>query len=299
MKLAKELFSMDLPAELQTRFKLNADANEDLQKKYPKHTLFSYQTRAMHLWNFLMDELGMNLPPPPIVIDRRKHPPRLHSSVGKPVNWMNGSFNFAVIHDKEPEEGATMMFPIDYEVRIFHENILLEIKTLFDDYLPDYLVAMIIDHVLLHEMFHYVTHMEYFLKIRRKKPENRAPAIKKYLKYVNIYRPTDIMAMEEANERRTLAYLKEFYINDAVELPDGVVPMMGGKYDHKLRKEYYDYRYVAGYMEFLMLSFCQQFNTTISGLSPVPDHEVQQKMDDLLYMIKSGQKKRLKYKIED
>ena len=52
-------------------------------------------------------------------------------------------------------------------------------------------------------------------------------------------------------------------------------------------------------MEYLMLSFCQEFNTTISELSPVPDHEVHQKMDDLLYMIKSGQKKRLKYKIED
>ncbi|MCM1230076.1 MAG: hypothetical protein NC489_08085 [Ruminococcus flavefaciens] len=219
-----EMFQIKAPPEIDERFSSSNYTQEDLERMYPGKLPYSYRTIACHVWIFLRKVLSLKCLPPPLIIDFREDLPstRHYDTDGSLVTWINGMFNHSslslTVGSKE------LCVPMDYEVRLYHHNILEEISSHWGKHPIELCVLLTLTHTLMHEYCHFIS----LYLMYKKTVHGGNAATKKLLEYI---RASNTVMDEYANEELTIRLMTQYWLTDPYHLNDLGNVVLGGPYD--------------------------------------------------------------------
>lgn len=218
---------LQMPRRVQKRFsseELAKTSRRQVRENNKTRTLYIYSTVACHMWEFLRHELDLQAMCAPIVIDRNTGTriPVLFED-GRPTTWMIGAFNTAAFNSQLGEDNK-LYVPLDYEIRIFHENVLREIHSMYGKHPIEHEIFLTMSHVFTHEMCHYIMLLKRYNDTLHGGTESN-------LDLTNYLLISGGREMEYATEELAIRMLTRYWLTDSYHLRDIGDPVLGGPYD--------------------------------------------------------------------
>lgn len=230
-------YGLEMPPDVAERFR-GREAHE-LDGKYPGKEIYSYSSIAANIWDCISKKLNISFFPPPLIIDYRdgKKTPRAYTEDGSLETWVIGAFNF-ISAQAQTQDERTLFTPMDYEVRIFHENMLLEIESDWGKHPLEMEVLLTVTHTIIHEYCH-------FLNLWWRYVDAKDGNSKEYINHVtSANTPVD----EFVNEELTNRFMAIFWLNQMLDVPELGDVVVGGPYDLWRRRDDITWELAATYI---------------------------------------------------
>lgn len=245
--------SLELPDDVRKRFFEPYPDYDTLTKLYPGKTMYSYRAIAGLIWFFIAQEFKLTCLPPPVIVDKRpaRKCPRMYTEDGKLYSWVVGCHNYCceVVHE---DNEAVGLIPMDYEVRIFHQNVLEEIRSMFGNKPVGDAGLIPVYHVIFHEYCHFLRLLWAYQKeldyIGDK--EKLGEAIKDMKAHLKLCgNPED----EYETEKMTLKLLARYFFDTDYDYQNLGDLIIGGPYDLWRRTKSYTWALFSTYLEYNQL----------------------------------------------
>lgn len=230
-------YGLEMPPDVAERFRGRKE--HELDGKYPGKEIYSYSSIAANIWDCISTKLDISFFPPPLVIDYRdgKKTPRAYAEDGSLETWVIGAFNF-ISAQAQTQDNRTLFIPMDYEVRIFHENMLLEIESDWGKHPLEMEILLTISHTIIHEYCHFLNLWWRYVDVRDGNP-------KEYIDHImRANSPVD----EFVNEELTNQFMAIFWLNQMVNVPELGDVAVGGPYDLWRRRNDITWKLAATYI---------------------------------------------------
>lgn len=214
--------------------KINNHKRTLLSKIFPGADVLSWSFSAATIWTWLTTGRVENAHKaglmPTLIIDHHDmphHKVKIDNSISVIHGENLRSYSFCGI--PEIPETIKCLCPTKAEIRIYQRSYDHNVKDIWGGRAPMIVHQTLMAHVLIHEMFHYITESKLWMA----QFEDGVDETEAYRKYVHhVFGRTSTAEDEIENEAITLWVLQQLMLEglDGV-MENGIIPKIGGRYD--------------------------------------------------------------------
>lgn len=271
-------YGIIMPPDVDERFNgecLNKRQQQQIAEHNSTRTIYAYNLIAAQIWEFMRYELDLKAMMPPVVIDRRTDSTLpLSYKDGKPYSWVVGVFNYSSTTTNLAKD-CPICVPEDYEVRIYHENMMREIRTAFGKHPLGIEVILVVSEIFMHEFCHYWLLLEKY------------NATAKYTKdatsdLIDYLHCSDTTEMEYVTEDAAITLMTRYWLTNVYNLKDLGDPILGGPYDLWRRSIDDEYAIISLYLRNRQIINLD----TVDKTTPELDEEYSRNEEQLMKLTK-------------
>lgn len=245
-----EKCGLELPQDVKQRFNAECLITRQQQRINANDQVrvcYSYGTIIAQTWSWLRKALNVPGVCPPITIDWRvNEAPVIRTKDGSPYTWMVGIFNQCGPL-LQTQKTIPEFHPTDYEIRIFHQNILREIRSIFGKHPLEIGIVLTLTHTIIHEICHYIRLLSFYAATSGDTEESW----RQLLDYISAKSGT--VQEEYDNEAQTIRLMTRMWITEPYHLTDLGEVTLTGPYDDWRRRFDPEYAIASAYLQNMTL----------------------------------------------